>query len=95
MLKLFSDERISNARVLVHTRVERKRLDTCFLRAQKPFRFRFRRDDDHDLGIERSCIDRIDERLEVGAASADENAYLERLGSSGLQIFIHGFSFIE
>ena len=94
-LKLFSDERIGNARVLVHAGVERKRLDACFLRTQKPFCLRLRRDDDHDLGIERSFIDRIDERLEIGATSANENAYLERLGSSGLQIFTHGFSFIE
>ena len=74
---------------------ERKRLDARGRRALEARGRGTARDNEHDLGVERTCGDAVDEGLEVGAGARDEYADLERrellaglarCGATGLEV---------
>jgi hypothetical protein len=50
-----------------------QRLETCASRALQTRRVLTVRDDDGDRGVQRSVIDGVDQRLQVGAAAGDED----------------------
>ena len=54
--------------------VDAERLDAGLPRALEPRRVLAIRDDDRDRRVEAPVADRVDERLEVAAASRDEDA---------------------